>query len=425
MRISATELSDYDHLVRPDAVHGAVYTDPQVFADEQERIFSRSWVYIGHDSEIPAAGDFKRSTLGVQPVIFCRDESDRVHVLFNRCRHRAAVVCLLESGQGTGFRCEYHGWHYRLNGELAGVPYSDAYEEFDMNALGLTRPPRIAQYRGFVFASLAAEGTDLPTFLGRPCMDQIDLFCDLSPTGRIVVRAGAAKLAYDGNWKLQMENSIDGYHPNFTHQSFFAEIRAPGGARVDMFDGNSPALCRALGNGHTLLDYRGYNRAGKGARLGALKSTPWGRRYYEDLTAAHGRERAEEVLSAGGTHMNVFPNLVVLGQQVRTIRPVRHDRTEVVLAPALLEGVPDEVNTQRLRAYEAFYSPRGGGIHDDIEMFTRVTEGLRCTQNPWLLFRRGLHRERQDEDGTIVGQVTDEVSQRAMWRHWKASMGRG
>ena len=138
--------------------------------------------------------------------------------------------------------------------------------------------------------------------------------------------------------------------------------------------------------------------------------------------AAHGEQRAETVLSAGGTHMNVFPNLVVLGQQVRTIRPIRHDRTEVLLAPALLEGVPDEINTQRLRAYEAFYSPQGGGIHDDIEMFSRVTEGLRCDYDPWLLFQRGRHREQEDEDGTIVGQVTDEVSQRAMWRRWKALM---
>lgn len=84
--------------------------------------------------------------------------------------------------------------------------------------------------------------------------------------------------------------------------------------------------------------------------------------------------------------MNVFPNLVVLGRQVRTIRPIRHDRTEVLLARALLERVPDE------RAFEAFHSPQGGGIHDDFEMFSRVTEGLRCDHDPWLLFQRGRHR---------------------------------
>lgn len=418
MQIRVKELSKYEHLVRPDAVHGDVYTDPQIFAEELRSIFARTWIYVGHDSEVPNAGDFKRTTLGLQPAIFCRDESARVHVLFNRCRHRAATVCMTESGNTDGFRCDYHGWRYRLSGELAAVPYSDAYSGLDMSLLGLGRPPRVDTYRGFVFASLAPKGADLTTELGRPCMEQIDLFCDLSPEGRIRLQAGASKLAYDGNWKLQMENSIDGYHPNFTHQSFFATLRGATGPRLDMFDGDSTAACRALGNGHTVLDYRAYNARHAAARIGGLQTTAWGRKYYADMVSAYGRERAEAVLVAGGTHMNVFPNLVVLGQQVRTIRPIRHDRTEVLLAPAFLEGVPDEINTQRLRAYEAFYSPQGGGIHDDIEMFTRVTEGLRCTADPWLLFRRGLHREHTDVDGTIVGQVTDEVSQRAMWRRW-------
>ena len=123
--------------------------------------------------------------------------------------------------------------------------------------------------------------------------------------------------------------------------------------------------------------------------------------------------------------MNVFPNLVVLGQQVRTIRPVSPERTEVFLRPTLLKGVPDEVNAARMRMYEAFYSPHGGGIHDDVEMFNRVHEGLRCSADPWLIFRRGLHREKIDDDGTRYGQCTDEVSQRGMWRHWKSVMQEG
>ena len=78
MRIEATTLTSYDHLVRPDAVHGDVYTDPGIFREELGRIFSRCWVYIGHESEIPRPGDFKRSTLGTRPVILCRDRDHRV-----------------------------------------------------------------------------------------------------------------------------------------------------------------------------------------------------------------------------------------------------------------------------------------------------------------------------------------------------------
>ena len=193
---------------------------------------------------------------------------------------------------------------------------------------------------------------------------------------------------------------------------------------MDTFDGDAATQCRALGRGHTHLDYRPVNLAAdhQAKRIALLRSTTWGEQYYADMVESHGRTKAEEVIAIAGTHMNVFPNLVVLGQQVRTIRPLSPERTEVELAFAALAGVPDELNTQRLRQYEQFYSPQGGGIHDDIEMFNRVAEGLRCTMEPWLIFRRGLDRERHMEDGSVVGQITDEVPQRAMWQHWKEVM---
>ena len=114
----------YQNLVREDAVHGSAYFDPEIFREELRSIFCQEWVYIGHDSEVPNVGDFRRKTMGVQPVILCRDDGGNVQVLFNRCRHRAASVCQMERGTATQFRCEYHGWVYALNGDLTHVPYS-------------------------------------------------------------------------------------------------------------------------------------------------------------------------------------------------------------------------------------------------------------------------------------------------------------
>ena len=415
-----SQMTNYEALVKSDAVHGQVYTDPMIFDEEMRRIYGREWVYIGHESEVPDVGDFKRKTLGLQSVIFCRDKQGAVNVMFNRCRHRASTVCQLERGNAKGFRCEYHGWLYGLNGDLKVVPYADGYKDLETGKLGLTKPPRVDSYRGFVFASMSETGPTLQAQLGKPTMEQIDYFCDLSPEGEIMVQAGASLMAYDGNWKLQMENTIDGYHPNFTHASFFKGLMRAGLPRTDTFDGDSIGECRALGNGNSMLDYRRYNRQAekREQKLTMVKSVPWGRKYYDDLVAAHGQERAEDLIVVGSTHMNVFPNLFVLGQQVRTLRPVSVNRTEVELAPALLKGVPDELNELRLRQYEMFYSPHGGGSHDDMEMFNRVTEGLRCAQDPWLLFARGVHREVEDNEGTVAGQMTDETSQRHMWKHW-------
>jgi len=410
----------YSDIVKPDAVNSRVYTDPSIFADELEKIFDARWMYVGHESEVPDPGDFKRSAIGLQPVILVRDKQHDVHVFFNRCSHRAATICQAQAGGADNFRCEYHGWTYDLDGTLTHIPYADAYTDVDQTKLGLATPRQVDEYRGFYFACVHGTTTRLADYLGKPVRDQIDLFCDLSPVGRIRVQAGSAKLTYAGNWKLQMENSIDGYHVNFTHQSFIKWSAKTNGQRLTLFDADSPAQCRALGRGHSMLDFRNFHLlpARKQAHVGRLQKTPWGREYYADLVAAHGQDRADEVIAIGGTHMSVFPNLMLLNQQVRNIRPIDATRTEVDLAPALLEAVPDEVNQLRLRQFEGFYTPLGGGIHDDIEMFNRVADGVRGSANAWLMFKRGLGREVVMEDGTISGHVSDEVSQREMWRHW-------
>ena len=410
---------NYQELVRTDAVHSSVYLDAAIFQDEMLKIYASGWIYVGHESEIPNVGDFKRKKIGTAPVIFSRGKDGATHVLMNRCRHRASTVCQLDEGNASHFRCEYHGWMYGLDGELRVIPYPDAYSEIDRSKLGLSRPSKVERYRGFVFASIKDPGMTLADYLGAPTMEQIDLFCDASPEGEVEVTAGAMKFVYDGNWKLQMENSIDGYHPNFTHQSFFDGFGRRGEARPGFFDGDSHCKTRALGRGNALLDYRPMFNApeAKVAVISQLKGTRWGKTYYQDMVDAYGLERAEDVIT-GRTHMNVFPNLMVLGEQIRTIRPLSASRTEVELAPTLLKGVPDEVNEMRLRSYEAFYTTQGGGIHDDLEMFNRVAEGLQCDVDPWLLFNRGTNREVNETDGTISGHITDEIPQRAMWHYW-------
>src|SRR5581483_4288923 len=177
-----------DDYVREDRVHGRVYTDPDIFDLEMERIFGRSWVYVAHESEISAPGDYKATWIGQQPVIVTRDADDgRIHVLSNRCRHRAATVCQDEQGTAHYFRCAYHGWTYNNRGDLIGVPYRHGYGEgFSYAEFGLVRVPRVASYRGFLFASLSSEGQDFGEWLGN-ARHYLDKFLDLSPVGEIEV----------------------------------------------------------------------------------------------------------------------------------------------------------------------------------------------------------------------------------------------
>ncbi len=420
---------DYEALVKDDRVHGRVYLDPDIFEDEFERIFHRGWVYVGHASEIPEPGDYRLTSIGRQSVIMSRGEDGQIHLLMNRCTHRANAVCNMDRGNATFFRCQYHGWTFKNDGDLVGVTYDTGYDQsFRKEDFGLRKAPRMASYRGFVWGSLSPTGISIDEHLTDAAKRQLDLFCDLSPMGEIDARAGVHKYGYNANWKFQMENSIDGYHVNFTHQSFFAVTEKRMGRRLNMFTGDSVSVTRDLGNGHAMLDNRPYNRAMREsgeAPPNPMMATPWGQEYLKSLVQAHGMERTQELLTAGGTHMNIFPNLVVLGVQIRMIRPVAVDRTEVFLYPALLKGVPDELNAMRLRGHETFYGPGGGGATDDLEMFVRNQTGLSAQVDPWLVLTRGQHREHRDADGTLTGQITDEVPQRAQWRRWKQEMTAG
>jgi len=423
MGVARTAIN-YDDLVKDDRVHGRVYTDPTIFEEEMEKIFSRGWVYVGHAGEIPRPGDFRVTDIGLQSVIMVRDDDGQVQLLMNRCAHRANAVCQVERGNARIFRCAYHGWTYRNNGDLASVTYQDRYDaSFSKEDRGLRKAPRIGIYRGFVFGSLSPVGITLDEHLGQRVKEQIDLFVDLSPAGELDVTAGVHKYGYQANWKFQVENSMDGYHANFVHQSFFENVRRRTGVNLtDLGTSQSLAQTRDLGNGHVMIDFRPYNKA-NGSRMGAMMPTSdSGKAYWDALIARHGETRTKELLTARGTHLLVFPNLILIGVQIRVVRPIKIDETEVFLYPTFLTGAPHELNVARLRGHEAFYGPAGGGATDDLEMFERNQIGLSARVDPWLVLSRGRRQEHQESEGTIVGQITDEVTQRGIWRQWKKVM---
>jgi nitrite reductase/ring-hydroxylating ferredoxin subunit len=383
------------------------------------------WVYVGHESQVPEPGDWAASWIGRQPVLLTRDAAGAVHVLFNRCSHRAATICQERSGSAGFLRCAYHGWTFRLDGSLVGATFADGYDEEDFrpDELGLGRPARVDRHRGFVFASLSATGPTLRGHLGNAA-GFIDLFCDLAPSGEVLVGApGRHRYGYDGNWKLQCENGVDGYHPNFVHQAFL-ERAGRSGRAMRLFHGSSPATAADLGNGHALLDNRP-NLAD--LHEAAIDATEAGRELHDLLVDRLGPERAREVVRTnGGQGFNllVFPNLLLIQVQIRVVHPRRVDRTDIDVYPVLLDGAPDEVNAARLRSHESFYGPAGGGAPGDLEMFRRVTEGLAVESMEWLPLLRGLRRTEIGPDGELVGHVTDEHPQRAFYARWLQEMAR-
>jgi len=132
--------SRYERLIKHDKVHGSLYTDPGIFAEELRKIWYRTWVFVGHESEVSQPGDYMRKRLGLQDVIMTRDRDGQLHLLLNRCAHRGNQVCADAKGNSSTFRCPYHGWTYRNTGELVGFPFFKGYGGRELD-LSLGRPP--------------------------------------------------------------------------------------------------------------------------------------------------------------------------------------------------------------------------------------------------------------------------------------------
>ncbi len=390
-------------------IQGRVYRDPLIFEREMNTIFKRSWIFVAHESEISDGGDYKTAHIGRQPVIVNRSTDDgRVNVMFNRCRHRGSAVCQQEFGNANFFRCAYHGWTYSSDGELIGVPFDDAYgDEFDKGAMGLVHVPRVDSYNGFVFACLDPDAPELADYLGhaRPYLDFIASLGD-----GIELSANAHKLVYHGNWKLQVENTIDPYHFSFTHKSWLDILKDRTGKPVGW-----------VKNVTSNPSWRGVDLLGG--------------------HSAHEYGPLEEHIKSGGTVANftagellpfnyiVFPTLSFVGAHLRLVVPRSVDETAVFLYPIMPKGLDDESLAAVLRSHEGFYGPSGAGSGDDIEVaFDRVTSGLSATETTedWVLMSRGLGREVIDEaTGIRYGRSSDEVPQRGFYRQWLELVGNG
>jgi phenylpropionate dioxygenase-like ring-hydroxylating dioxygenase large terminal subunit len=416
--VTIVSAPDFAELIQRDRVHGSLYTDPEIFEAELERIWYRTWIYVGHVSEVPERGDYVVKSIGPQSVIMTRDKQGEIHLLLNRCAHRANLVCDAPRGNSSAFRCPYHGWTFANTGKLLGYPFSSGYGGGEAKkALGLGRVTRVESYRGFVFGSFAEDGPTLSEHLGDAA-DAFDRLIRLSPQGELELTAGWLKHKVKANWKMLMENETDGYHPQFVHASIFSVAKSGIG---DLYGETSTAVARDLGGGHTENDLRPEFRR-MGQPLGWFGTTPDRvPDYVEQMERAYGAEQAKEILIDGSPHVMVFPNLFIAEIQLFVLQPLAVDETVQHVTAVQFRGTPD-MNRRMLQQTIGSVGPAGLLLADDSEMYERNHRGVHVRSPEWLQLKRGLHRERVDQNGHLIGDATDEVPQRAMWAHYKTLM---
>lgn len=404
-------------LISEERVHGSLYTDPGIYREELKKIWFRTWVYVGHESEIPAANDYIMKSIGPEPVIMTRDKDGRVNVLHNRCPHRGNRVCMTERGNTRSFTCPYHGWTFSNDGALKGYPFQSGYEGVDRRGLGLGRVPRVESYRGFVFASMVSDGPTLREHLGAACQS-IDNLCANSPDGEIEITAGFLKHKVKANWKFLVENETDGYHPSFVHASIFEVAQSGIGS---LYSAESTAVSRDFGNGHTENDLRPEFRK-RDVPLSWFGTTPDKLPdYVGRMNAAYGERKAREIMIDGTPHIMIFPNLFIAEIQIFVIQPLSVEETVQHVTALQFKGAPD-LNRRMRQQTMGSVGPAGFLLADDAEMYERTQMGVHMKNPEWLYLGRGKHRERRDENGFLIGDNTDEVPSRGIWRHYKSLM---
>jgi benzoate/toluate 1,2-dioxygenase alpha subunit len=418
-------------------VDRALFSEPAVFELEMQSIFERTWIYLAHESQLPHPHDFYTTTIGRQPVILVRNENGEIGCFINTCPHRGAALCQERSGHRKILRCPYHGWCFNSSGALVNLKdeptgaYPDVFTRLDH---GLTPVPRLSNYRGFLFGSLNSAASDLETHLGAARIF-VDMIVDQAPEGMEVVK-GSSDYSCWGNWKLQAENGVDGYHFDIVHRTFVGVVqrRAQSGKdQVRAIDIGRLAPsglangCYDLGNGHSLLwvDY----------------PNPQDRPLYErraEMAAKLGETRARWMMDRV-RNLLIYPNVFLMDQvstQIRVIHPLAVDKTRVstyCIAPVNEKRV---ARARRLRQYEDFFNASGVGTPDDLAAFEACQQGYRGRLVRWQQgYVRGARRAvpGPDAEAEALGirplssssDFRDEIIFQGQYRQWLKLMNDG
>lgn len=417
-------------LVQPGRVHRTVYTDPEVFEQEIARIFGRAWCYVGHESQVPEAGDFFTTKIANQPVAMVRQADGSIKVLHNRCAHRGAEVVGKRCGTARVLRCCYHGWTYATDGTLIAIPRAEGYEktgirirnpQFSMPAL------RSTSYRGFVFASLARDGPELIDFLGV-ARHALDNMVDRSPESELEVAGGCFRIVLPNNWKIYLENLHDGMHPMVVHQSSIAASRetveqcerTPGekipfalqivAANDQGYDEMRQLEVVCDEHGHSVM--RGFREP--------TSDDPVFEDYMSRLEARHGRDRAAEILSTNFHNVSVYPSASAHPSflQIRALFPLSVERTLMEIWTLRLKGAPEELHRRNIVYANTVHSPSSIIKPDDLEAYRRVQAGAYSKGGDWM----SQHRDWEESTDDLSGSALSEHYVRNQYRAWLAYM---
>lgn len=389
------------HLPDECLVDNRVYTDQRTFDAERERLFNRVWNFACHESEIREPGDYLTTVVAGQPIIVSRNADGELRAFFNTCRHRAAQVVRDQRGTTRTFTCFYHLWSYDLNGSLVGVPEAEAYKTsycpagLDREAMGLV-PLRAQSVHGLVFVCLDDRAPSLAEFLGEDFSRELRLPFG-SPDLRVSIEWSDTLRA---NWKMEPENSRDGYHATLLHK----RLRGV----------STPGKFRLYENGHAIqrlgLDYESGLKAG--TVDGILAERPeLAQRFLSYPLPGATRE-------APSTIITIFPDVLIAVRYSALLivkqLPIGPEETLFETRFGSLKDDTDEIRDIRRKHWHMYWGRNTGNLPEDWEAWEAQQAGVKSAAVRYSILARG---ERADE-----GLRGDDNRVRSFWEQWRRYM---
>ena len=390
-----------------------LYSDPEIYALEQERIFRGPvWNYLCLEIDIPNPGDHKTTTIGEIPVVITRDQNGDIHAMVNRCAHKGALVCLTERGTSKALTCIYHSWTYDLTGQLRSISFRNGVngkggmpDDFDPSKHRL-EPVRIESFCGLVFGTFSDETPTVESYLGANMAHFIK-----RNFGRPLKPLGVHSQMIHNNWKLYAENLRDSYHATLLH-TFYTTFKIN---RLDMDGGILLADDKwhhiSYAKRHTLEEAKEY----KGSDVHAAQ-------YDSKLNGPEMLEAWEE-FDDGITHsiQTIFPNLGIQftlnSLAVRFFAPRGVDETELFWIYLGYESDDEEQTRKRvlqsnLTGSAGLVSLEDGCINEFVQ---RGTHG--SADHSAFVEMGGLDVESSE------GSRATEAATRGFWTGYRGIMG--
>lgn len=379
----STGIEIIDLLGSDRVVDNRTYTEPRIYDRERRRIFSSSWQFVCHVSDLSEPGDFVTATVAHNPILITRARDGRLRAMHNACRHRGARVVGDCTGHASTLRCPYHFWTYGLDGALLGVPGEEAYDGtgFDKTDFPLL-PVTVEAVLGLVFVHLGQDPAPLEAWVGPELLDVLRV--PLASAELEVMRRSSEVLPL--NWKVFAENQRDGYHVPFVHP-FFRKASPPGTYHLHR---NSHAVQ------HLGMDFS----------------------QIEPVLAADLQTAPLPGVEIGqGYIVNLFPDIAITlrsnvvsidWQEVRGVN-------EVVMRNLTLGLVGDDEETRRLRALSHDTWFKNPVELEDQPVFLAQQAGVASEHMRYSIIARGTQSD--------TGTRGDDNRLRHFWVTWRRLMG--